>query len=85
MTKSIKKSAGFIYLVLILLIHTIHTNAQLIIDMNQVDIQDTIYTCESVYGMFLHPDSRITQNSMWQISKIEHGIWMGVDTIYGIW
>ncbi len=83
MTKSIKKSAGFIYLVLILLIHTIHTNAQLIIDMNQVDIQDTIYTCESVYGMFLYPDSRITQNSMWQISKIEHGIWMGVDTIYG--
>ena len=83
MTKKIKKSAGFLSFIIILLVCTIHAKAQLIIDMNQVDIQDTIYTCESVYGMFLYPDSRITQNSMWQISKIEHGIWMGVDTIYG--
>jgi hypothetical protein len=83
MTKNIKKFAGFISTVLILLVCTFHTNAQLIINMNQVDIQDTIYTCESVYGMFLYPDSRITQNSMWIISKIEGETWMGSDTIYG--
>jgi hypothetical protein len=34
-------------------------------------------------GMILYPDSRITKNSTWIISKIEGGIWMGNDTIYG--
>lgn len=85
MTKNIKKFAGFIST--ILLVCTIHTNAQLIINMNQVDIQDTIYTCESVYGMSLYPDSRITQNSMWIISnqylEIENEVWIHSDTIYG--
>ncbi len=83
MTKNIKKSAGIFSFVLILFAGTVHTNAQLIINMNQVGIHDTVYTCKSVYGMLLYPDSRITQNSMWIISKFDYETWMGNDTIYG--
>lgn len=55
----------------------------MIVDMDKIGFEDTVYTCETVQGFILYPSSKITQQSMWVISKMENGQWRGCDTIYG--
>ena len=76
-------STVVLLIALAVLLFPVPSRAQLfIVDMNNVDYLDTIYTCDNYDGIKFWPDSRITENSMWRISIYENNQWIDDDTVY---
>lgn len=81
MRNHIKKTARNISILLTLTVSAMQTFAQLNIDMKNVDIYDTVYTCDNIMSINFFPDTITTQLSYWIVVTRVDNEWITEDTI----
>ncbi len=81
MKNQIKKTARNLLILLILTVSARQTFAQLIVDMKNVDLYDTVYSCDNIMTIHFFPDTILAEHSYWIVKYKEDNEWIREDTI----